>query len=62
MSDFRTSEDASTFTNCPCVTPRVQVLEHMVAKEKKKHITADITYKGINRIQRRREMGIASLE
>lgn len=57
-SDFRTSEDASTFTNCPCVTPRVQVLEHMVAKERKKHIT----YKCISRIQRRREMGIASLE
>ena len=57
-SDSRTSEDAPTSTNCPCATPRVQVLEHMVPKERHKHIK----YKCINRIQRRREVNIASLE
>lgn len=57
-SDSRTSEDVPTSTNCPWATPCVQVLEHMVAKERHKHIT----YKCINRIQRRREVNIASLE
>lgn len=52
-SDFRTSEDAPTSTNCPYATPRVEVLEHMVAKERHKHIT----YKCINRIQRRSRDG-----
>lgn len=57
-SDSRTSEDVPTSTNCPCATPCAQVLEHMAAKERHKHIT----YKCINRIQRRREVDIASLE
>ena len=57
-SDSRTSEDVPTSTNCPCATPCAQVLEHMAAKERHKNIT----YKCINRIQRRREVDIASLE